>query len=78
VDLDPGSRWDLAFLRLRNEYFDQILSADGFRLGPEGKAPEVIASLRRRADDLHEQAPDEVRQGWAQMYLGLIADNLFA
>lgn len=78
ADVAPASRWDLAFLRLRHEYFGQIIGAGGWQLGPEGKDPKVIADLRRRADDLRRQAPDEVRRGWAEMYLGLIADNLFA
>jgi hypothetical protein len=78
ADLDPGSRWDLAFVRLRHEYFGQILSGGRFLPGPEGKDPDVIAGLRSRIDDLRMQAPDEVRRGWAEMYLGLIADNLFA
>jgi tetratricopeptide (TPR) repeat protein len=77
ADLDPGIRWDLAFLRLRHEYGDQVLSAGRFGPGPEGKDLDVLADLRRRAGDLREQAPDEVRRGWAEMYLGLIADNLY-
>jgi tetratricopeptide (TPR) repeat protein len=76
ADLDPDSRWDLAFLQLRHGYFDQVLSAGSFHPGPEGKDPDLIAGLRRRADDLRTQAPDGVRRGWAEMYLGLIADNL--
>jgi hypothetical protein len=77
ADLDPGSRWDLAFLRLRREYFDQIVTAGGFHLGPEGKDPDVLADLRRRAGELRGLAPDDLRRGWAEMYLGLIADNLY-
>ncbi len=77
ADLDPGSRWDLAFLWLRHGYFDQVLSAGGFYPGPEGKDPDVVADLRRRAGELRGLAPDDVRRGWAEMYLGLIADNLY-
>jgi hypothetical protein len=75
--LDSQSRWDLAFLRLRHEYFGQILSGGSFRPGPEGKDPNVLADLRRRAGDLRELADDDIRRGWADMYLGLIADNLY-
>jgi hypothetical protein len=77
ADLDPGSRWDLAFLRLRHDYFDQLLGPDGFRAGPEGKDPGALAGIRARAAGLLGQAPDEPRRGWAEMYLGLIADNLY-
>jgi tetratricopeptide (TPR) repeat protein len=77
ADLDPGSHWDLAFLRLRHEYFGNLLSAGQFCAGPEGKDPDALADLRRRAGELREQAPDDLCQGWAEMYLGLIADNLY-
>ena len=76
--LDPASRWDLAHVRLRQAYSDQVHRAGQFRPGPHGRDPAVLADLRRRAGDLHAQAPDDVRRGWAQMYLGLIADNLYA
>jgi hypothetical protein len=77
TELDPGSRWDLAFLRLRHEYRDRVFSSGRFAPGPAGQDPAVLADLRRRADDLREQAPDDLRRGWAEMYLGLIADNLY-
>ncbi|MFI8068173.1 hypothetical protein ACIF85_05215 [Streptomyces sp. NPDC086033] len=73
-----GADWDLAFVRLRHTYFRLLRSEGALRLGPEGKDPEALAGLRRDAHDLRENAPDEVRRGWASMYLGLIADNLFA
>ncbi|MET8076742.1 hypothetical protein [Streptomyces sp. NPDC005303] len=73
-----GADWDLAFVRLRHAYFRLLRSEGIFRPGPEGKDPEALAGLRRDAHDLREEAPDEVRRGWASMYLGLIADNLFA
>ena len=76
ADLEPGSRWDLAFLRLRHDYFDQLLGPEGFRAGPDGKDPDALADIRARAGELRGLAPDEVRRGWAEMYLGLIADNL--
>ncbi|MES5820353.1 hypothetical protein [Streptomyces sp. RG80] len=76
VPRDSG--WDLGFLRLRHDYF-RLLRTDGtFRPGPAGKDPEALARIRRDALDLREGAPDKVRRGWAAMYLGLIADNLFA
>jgi hypothetical protein len=77
ADLDPRSRWDLTFLQLRHGYFDQVVSGGSFHPGPVGKDPDVLADLRRRAGDLRGQAPDGVRRGWAEMYLGLIADNLY-
>ncbi|GGN63400.1 hypothetical protein GCM10011579_031710 [Streptomyces albiflavescens] len=71
-------RWDLDFLRLRHDYLG-LLRVDGtFRAGPEGKDPEALAALRRRAANLRERGADAVHRGWAEMYLGLIADNLFA
>jgi hypothetical protein len=75
--LDPASQWDLAFLRLRHGYFDQILGSGGFRPGPAGKDPGVLADIRSRAGELRDLAPDGRRRGWAEMYLGLIADNLY-
>jgi hypothetical protein len=77
ADLDPGSRWDLAFLRLRYDYYDQLRGPDGFRAGPEGKDPDALADIRSRAGELRGLAPDEVRRGWADFYLGAIADNLY-
>ncbi|MEV3912242.1 hypothetical protein [Streptomyces canus] len=76
--MSSGADWDLAFVRLRHAYFRLLRSEGHFRPGPEGKDPEALAGLRRIAHDLREDAPDEVRRGWASMYLGLIADNLFA
>ncbi|MFD9489679.1 hypothetical protein ACFWBX_38050 [Streptomyces sp. NPDC059991] len=78
ADLGSDGRWDLAFLRLRHDYAGQILVGGTFRLGPEGKDADVLADVRRRAAALRERAPDSVRAGWAEMYLGLITDNLFA
>jgi tetratricopeptide (TPR) repeat protein len=76
-DDDPQSGWDLAFLGLRIDYRDTIIHDGEFQPGPEGTDPEVMADLRRRAQELGEQAPDGVRAGWASMYLGLIADNVY-
>lgn len=74
----PDTDWDLGFVGLRHDYL-RLVRADGvFRPGPEGKDPEALAGIRRRALALRENGPDEVRRGWASMYLGLIADNLVA
>jgi hypothetical protein len=74
-----GDGWDGAFLRLRHDYFGPLRdAAGGWRFGPAGKDPRVIGELRERAGALVSRAPDAVRAGWANMYLGLIADNHFA
>ncbi|MFE9097359.1 hypothetical protein [Streptomyces sp. NPDC007264] len=71
--------WDLGFLWLRHDYFARLRPGrDGVASGPDGKDPETPAGLRRRAEDLRDRAPDPVRGGWAEMYLGLIRDNLLA
>ncbi|PWI14693.1 hypothetical protein DI272_11375 [Streptomyces sp. Act143] len=73
----PDGDWDLDFVRLRHDYL-RLFRPDGVsRHGPDGKAPEALTRLRHRGHTLREAAPDEVRRGWASMYLGLIADNLF-
>ncbi|MFJ8934639.1 hypothetical protein ACIRL0_02845 [Streptomyces sp. NPDC102365] len=75
---EPVGLWDLDFVRLRHAYFRLLLGDGAFRFGPAGKDPAELAELRRRADELCERAADDVRRGWARMYLGLIVDNLFA
>jgi hypothetical protein len=62
-----GGSWDLDFLQLRHDYLGQLL----------GGGPRMLPELRERAGALAERAPDQIRHGWARMYLGLIADNLF-
>ncbi|MER5532673.1 hypothetical protein [Streptomyces mirabilis] len=71
-------RWDLDFLRLRHRYLGQVRVDGAFPVGPDGKDPDALAALRTHAERLRGQAPDDVRRGWAEMYLGLVADNLFA
>ncbi|MFD4524374.1 hypothetical protein ACFWP7_10735 [Streptomyces sp. NPDC058470] len=71
-------RWDLDCLWLRHDYLGLVHIDGSFRPGPDGKDPKALAALRSRAENLRERAPDDVRRGWAEMYLGLIADNLFA
>ncbi|MEV0741908.1 hypothetical protein AB0I51_39575 [Streptomyces sp. NPDC050549] len=74
----PGGDWDVDFARLRNTY-RRLLVVDGrLRLGPAGKDPQALTSLLREAESLRDDAPDEGRRGWAEMYLGLITDNHFA
>ncbi|WP_405541938.1 hypothetical protein OG478_07505 [Streptomyces phaeochromogenes] len=74
----PVGVWDLDFVRLRHTYFRLLLGDGTFRFGPAGKDPAELAELRRCAQELCERADDDVRRGWARMYLGLIVDNLFA
>ncbi|MGW7402710.1 hypothetical protein ACWGI9_03020 [Streptomyces sp. NPDC054833] len=74
----PDGDWDMAFLRLRRDYGRLLLVGGVLSLGPAGKDPESLTALREGARALHEHAPDEVRRGWASMYLGLITDNHFA
>ena len=77
VVIDPADRWDLAFLRLRLDYFDLILGTGHFQPGPAGKDIDAIRAVERSAQALLGAAPDEVRRGWAEFYLGLVADNLY-
>ena len=72
-------RWDLDFLWLRHDYLVQLrIGIEGLNLGPLGKDAETLAAIRHRAEGLRDRAPDKVRGGWAEMYLGLVEDNLFA
>jgi hypothetical protein len=73
-----GESFDLGFVELRHAYRGALLVDGRFHAGPEGKDPAVLTAVRRRAEELRDAAPDPVRCGWAEMYLGLVADNLFA
>ncbi|MCU7723517.1 hypothetical protein ODJ79_07320 [Actinoplanes sp. KI2] len=75
-----GARgWEVEFLRLRNDYLRLIHPVgESFQPGPWGKDPAAIADAERRGKRLRETAPGPVEAGWAEMYLGLIADNLRA
>ncbi|MFF3906224.1 hypothetical protein ACFYZJ_09450 [Streptomyces sp. NPDC001848] len=74
-----GDRWDLDFLWLRHDYLARLrVDGQGLSLSPRGKDPEALAALRRRVEELRDRAPGALRAGWAEMYLGLIQDNLFA
>jgi hypothetical protein len=70
-------RWDLDFLWLRHDYLARIRVDGRLRLGPYGKDPAEMGGLRRRFEELRGRAADAVRGGWAEMYLGLVAENLF-
>lgn len=70
-------RWDLDFLWLRHDYLAQIRVDGRLRLGPYGKDPAEMEGLRRRFEELRGRAADALRGGWAEMYLGLVAENLF-
>ncbi|MEU1529085.1 hypothetical protein [Streptomyces fagopyri] len=77
-DLRIAGRWDLGLLRLRHGYRQQVHVDGVFRAGPDGKDHAVLAAPRAFGAGLRDRAPDTVRRGWAELYLGLIADNLFA
>jgi hypothetical protein len=68
---DPETRWDAAFLRLRRDY-----SVHLFDPSPDGRDPDGVVALRRRAEALHDGAPDRRRAGWAAFYRAVILDNL--
>jgi hypothetical protein len=73
-----GNSWDLDFLRLRHDYLGLLRGSGRLESGPAGKDPAALDRLRDQARDLAGRAPDQLRHGWARMYLGLILDNLFA
>jgi hypothetical protein len=69
--------WDVAMLRLRTSYADQLHREDGsLWFGPEGRDPVAQVALRDEASRLRDTAPDELRRGWAEMCLGWISDNI--
>jgi hypothetical protein len=69
--------WDAEFLRLRRRY-RLLLMIDGRpAFGPDGKPRQALDGLRHDARALRDAARG-ARRGWAEMYLGLVADNLFA
>ncbi len=45
VATDRAERWDLAFLRLRLDYFDLILGTGQFQPGPAGKNIDAIRAV---------------------------------
>lgn len=78
VELGAQDRWDLGHLRGRYRYYRLLHATGEFTYGPAGKDPAAMAGLRRDFEDLRDSAPDAVRRGWAEMYLGLVADNVYA
>ncbi|MFI1992030.1 hypothetical protein [Actinoplanes sp. NPDC020271] len=71
-----GDSWDLDFLWFRHDYFALLGTGGTWAPGPEGKDPAAVEALRGGAVRMDERAPDPVRRGWAQMYQGLVADNV--
>ena len=71
---DPVLRWDLDFIRLRQDYGSQLVD---WNFGPAGRDPETMAALRAQGEQVHASAPDQRRRGWAAFYVGLIADNIY-
>ncbi|WP_170126022.1 hypothetical protein [Nocardioides speluncae] len=74
---DPGVTWDAEFLRLRQRYTREIFDAHTVLGSAEGRDPARIGALRRTAEGLRDRAPDVRRRGWAEFYLGTIADNVY-
>ncbi|MEV6103710.1 hypothetical protein AB0M28_03220 [Streptomyces sp. NPDC051940] len=77
AELGETERWDLAFLGLRYAYGRLVLADGAFHPGPEGKDPAALTAVRTQGLELRASAPDGVRRGWAEFYLGVTADNLF-
>jgi hypothetical protein len=75
--MDAETRWDLDFVQARLEYSTQLRVDGAFRFGPDGRDPAEMARLRHRTEEVRDRAPDDVRRGWAEMYLGLIMDNIY-
>jgi hypothetical protein len=73
--LDDAGRWDLAFVGLRHAYRTALMEVRSTRTPASALAG---AAAQRLAGELAATAPDAVRVGWAEMYRGLIADNLVA
>jgi hypothetical protein len=64
---DVRSTWTMEFLFVRRDYTERFLT----RPDRDG-----TGSLVQRAAALRDTAPDEPCRGWAEFYLGLIADNV--
>jgi hypothetical protein len=69
-------RCDLELLRLRQDYYAELLGPDGPRFGPGGRDPAVIDELAARARRLRASAPDRSGAGEAAFCAGLVEDNL--
>lgn len=70
--------WDLDLIRLRHDYYTELIGSDGPRFGPEGRDARVTEDLTARAARLRQAAPDGGRAASATFLAGLIADNLRA
>lgn len=69
---------DLDLVRLRHDYYAELIGPDGPRFGPEGRDAGVAEDLAARAARLGQAAPDGGRAAPATFLAGLIADNLRA
>jgi len=63
---DVRAIWTLDYLTVRRDYAAQFVEPD----------PGTHGRLVRRATAVRDNAPDELCWGWAEFYLGLIADNV--
>jgi hypothetical protein len=76
---DSVTAWDIDWLRVRRAYSQSIRHPDGsYRFGPAGRDPGEMTSLVDDATRLRDEAPDDVRRGWASMCLGWTSDNVLA
>lgn len=75
---DTTAGWTLDFLSMRARYAEQLFSESRQRRHHTESQLTAMAEVRRRAQALRDEAPDEARRGWAEFYLGLISDNVFA
>jgi hypothetical protein len=71
-------RWDLDLIRLRRDYYTELIGPDGLRFGPAGRDARVTEDLAARAARLRQAAPDGGRAASAMFLAGLVADNLRA
>ena len=72
IGTGPTTSWDLAMLRLRRQYADQLVGG----IGPAGRDATVVSAMAAEAKRLRDSAPDDGRRGWASMCLGWFGDNL--
>ena len=74
----PGDQWTVGYLHLRLAYWQALHGPDGaVHFGPDGRDLAELDALRGEAQRLRESAPNAVARGWAEMYLGLVCDNLY-
>jgi tetratricopeptide (TPR) repeat protein len=63
---DARASWTLNYLSVRRDYAAQLTRPD----------PPTHPGLTQRATALRDAAPDDLSRGWAEFYIGLIADNV--